>query len=423
MTVRQLAGTDQRHHIYVVDRFPSYSETFVATEISSLAALGTAVSVYSLHPPKARFPGAASYLARPQGVLRMLPWALPGLLLLVSNFARGLSMEPRSLPKLIFASMHAARLAGTLLILRRAREQQLVLHAHFLARPADVVGLAAIWVPGAPVLVTSHAGDAKDRRDPKLRRWRLGVADHVLAASNYVLGNLAGECPRATIVHCGIDTAKLSQIRPLMRKDDSLGVATVARLIPTKGYRRAIAILLALGNMSKAPITWHIVGDGPMRQDIEDARDALFAAGVTVELHGALDHESTLQILATADVFLLPSELTKTSKNAGDGIPVAILEGMFLGKLVVTTNAGGIPEAVVDQETGLLVTTETDAEIAQRIMNVLSDNGTLNRLCAQAQKKIEKDFEATVSAIAIQEIVSSIIEEPGFRAKKSYKAR
>jgi colanic acid/amylovoran biosynthesis glycosyltransferase len=417
MTARQVAGPDQRQHVYVVDRFPSYSETFVSTEITSLLAMGTAVSVYSIHPPKAKFEGAAPYVARPLTAVRMLPWAVPGLVLLLCNFARGLRLNLRGLPKMMFASAHAARLAAAVLDINRGRDRQLVLHGHFLARPADVVGLAALWIPGAPVLMTSHAGDAKDRRDPKLRNWRIGSADHILAASQYVLNNLADEPTRASIVHCGIETSKLLEVRPL-RTDDGLAIITVARLIQTKGYERAIAIISALADRSRAPLTWHIVGEGPMHKDIEAARDTLSTAGVKVVLHGALDHGSTLQIVASCDVFLLPSQVTKSSENAGDGIPVAILEGMALGKLVVTTRAGGIPEAVVDGQTGLLITTESDEEIAERIVQVMSDDVIHRGIRARAQSKVRDEFEATASAVAIQQIVSSILSDPNSRTNK-----
>lgn len=411
MTARQAADTEPHQHIYVVDRFPSYSETFVSTEISSLIERGSVVSVYSLHPPHAQVKGVAEYLARPHSALRMLLWVMPGAVLLISHVARGLRMNLRSLPKMVFASAHAARLAASVRVRTRTQGQQVVLHAHFLARPADVIALASYWIPSALLLVTSHAGDAKDRRDPRLRRWRLGKADHVIAASQYVLDHLAGEVTRASIVHCGIETSRLPRILRVPTDDNGLSIATVARLIPTKGYDRAVAITKALAAGYSSPITWHVVGDGPMKQDIEAASEELLAAGVTVVLHGAQPHELTLEILAACDLFLLPSQVTTDSENAGDGIPVAILEAMAMGKLVVTTRAGGIPEAVIDGQTGLLITTESDKEISKRIINIIRDDVGRGRISANAKDKIKNEFEASASAVAIERIVLSLLQD------------
>lgn len=397
--------------MYVVDKFPSYSETFVSTEMSSLMANGTRVSVYSIHPPDARFKGVAPYVAPPVTAWRMLVWVLPGVVLLALHVVLGLRMDMRNIPKLIFAAAHAARLAAVLHFARSNKEKGLVLHAHFLARPTDVAALASLWVPHTPVLVTSHAGDAKDRRDPKLRRWRTNSADHILAASQYVSENLTADQQDlpVSIVHCGIDVSKLPRAIKSSPTDEHLVVVTVARLIATKGYERAIGIVGALARSSRKPVHWHVVGDGPERQSLEDSRDLLSEAGVTVVLHGALDHESTLSVIAKCDLFLLPSAVTSEDQNAGDGIPVAILESMALGKLVVSTRAGGIPEAVVDGTTGLLMTTETDDEIAARILNLLKDDHIATKISFAAKEKIQSEFLADASAQAIESIVSSSI--------------
>lgn len=417
LTDRPTVSAGQREHVYVVDKFPSYSETFVSTEMSSLSDAGTPVSVYSIHKPDANIGLLAPYIAPPLAAWRMLPWALPGIALLLSNVATGLRMDVRGVPKMIFAAAHAARLAARIRFTRPHSRSHVVLHAHFLARPTDVVALSSLWLPRSPILVTSHAGDAKDRRDPKLRRWRTSSADHILAASQYVKANLTADqadlC--VSVVHCGIDLSRLPRLRPGASADKHLVVVTVARLIPTKGYDRAIGIVAELGKLAGKPVVWHVVGDGPLRQDLEDARTRLTDAGVDLVMSGALSHDSTLHIIATADLFLLPSVVTSENQNAGDGIPVAILESMALGKMVVTTRAGGIPEAVVDGSTGLVITSETDSEVARRILSLIEDELSVSKMSASAMAKINTEFKAEASAAAIQSIVAAVISDPTSR--------
>ena len=410
MTKGTQTVAEEREHIYVVDRFPSYSETFVATEISSIIESGASVSVYSIHRPTAHYAGVAPYVARPLAAWQLLPWVLPGLLLLAAHFVGGLRMEARAIPKMIFAAAHSVRLASFLSARRGSNRRSYVLHPHFLARPTDVAILASALIK-APVVVTSHAGDAKDKRDPQLRRWRVAGADHIFAASKYVQSNLSSheETAPTSIVHCGIEFSKLPPSVRSTTTNDQLVVVTIARLIATKGYDRAVSIVQHLAEASTKPITWHVIGEGPMREQLEKAQKTLATLKVNLVVHGALDHDAALAILADSDLFLLPSVVTHSHQNAGDGIPVSILEAMALGKIVLTTGAGGIPEAIVDGETGLLIQDQTDGEIANRTVSLLADAVQSKKISDQARTKILAEFQAKASAEAILKTVDLIV--------------
>lgn len=84
-----------------------------------------------------------------------------------------------------------------------------------------------------------------------------------------------------------------------------------------------------------------------------------------------------------ADVLVLPSRI--------EGFPMAILEGMASGAVVVTTNVGAIPE-VVNEKTGLLFNPGDDPELANLLEKALNDKELADRLRENAREMIENNF-------------------------------
>jgi glycosyltransferase involved in cell wall biosynthesis len=124
-----------------------------------------------------------------------------------------------------------------------------------------------------------------------------------------------------------------------------ISVITPARFIAEKGHRylvEAIALLRA----RKTPIRALLVGDGPLAGEV---RNHIHIRGLddVVEIRASVPHDQAIQLINDADVLVLPS--------TQEGLPVAALEAMSLGKPVVASAVGGLKDLVVDGETGLLV--------------------------------------------------------------------
>ena len=90
------------------------------------------------------------------------------------------------------------------------------------------------------------------------------------------------------------------------------------------------------------------------------------------------------ELLSIADIFCLPS--------IRDNFPFSILEAMAEGKPVIATKVGGIPEAVVDKVTGLLVPSRNARELALAINSLLEDSNLSKRLVLNAKNKIKENF-------------------------------
>jgi glycosyltransferase involved in cell wall biosynthesis len=159
-------------------------------------------------------------------------------------------------------------------------------------------------------------------------------------------------------------------------------VLAVARLDPMKGLATLID---AAKDMPYAQI--RIAGEGPDRPRLEDlARVLGVEARVTF-----LGHRSDVpQLLAAADVFALPS--------LNEGLGLAALEAMAASRPVVASSVGGIPEVVVQGETGILVPPNDPRALAQALNDVLADARLAERMGAAGRRRVQAEFSADRAA-------------------------
>jgi glycosyltransferase involved in cell wall biosynthesis len=157
-------------------------------------------------------------------------------------------------------------------------------------------------------------------------------------------------------------------------------VATMARLYDEKGHRFFLRAMPPL--LDQHPeLRWLIIGDGPLRSAIEDEARAL---GVADRLVFAGYRSEGWKLMAAADLCVVPS--------LREGISVSLLESAMLGMPIIATTAGGNPEVVQSQETGLLVRPGDSAELAQATHRLLNDPALAAKLGAQAAVRARAVF-------------------------------
>lgn len=104
--------------------------------------------------------------------------------------------------------------------------------------------------------------------------------------------------------------------------------------------------------------------------------------------------EDILRFYCMADIFALPSYV--------EGLPIALLEAMALGLAVISTNINAIPEAVLPDETGLLIEAGDAAALARAILSLKNDEPLRRRLAASGKSFVLENFdERAASRIAI----------------------
>lgn len=262
---------------------------------------------------------------------------------------------------------------------RTVREQRVdVVHAH-AAHATGLSALALVRLDEPPLVVTR-------RMDIPLRanvgtRWKYGRVRAVIAISRAAAAALESSgvaAERIHIVPSGID---------LDRSLTPAGSDTLAGI----GIPEGVPLVVQVGQLAgdKDPVTFVramaavrarvpdarglLVGDGPLRPVVEREIAAL-GLGESVRLAGYRTDADAL--LAAADV------VTLTSRR--EGLGSVLLDALAAGRPVVATNAGGIPDAVFEDETGFLVPTGDAAALGAAIANVLRDPMLSERLSAAA---------------------------------------
>lgn len=186
---------------------------------------------------------------------------------------------------------------------------------------------------------------------------------------------------KATVIHPAVDPKMFDAGRP-RRSGDAVRVIGVGTLNWVKDYEHALLALRHAVNAG-ADVRLDLIGDGPDRQHLEFAIDDLDLSD-RVGLLGKRDPAEVAERLRDADVFLHTS--------SAEGISNAVLEAMSAGLPVVTTDAGGMSEAVRDGEDGFVVPVRDAAAAAKSLVRLASDPQLRERVGASARQRVLDRF-------------------------------
>jgi glycosyltransferase involved in cell wall biosynthesis len=103
------------------------------------------------------------------------------------------------------------------------------------------------------------------------------------------------------------------------------------------------------------------------------------------------DHRCVLQFFQIADAFALPSFL--------EGLPIALLEAMGIGVPCIATNVNGIPEAIIDGETGLLIEPGNSSALSESLLKLRNDPSLREQLVKQARLRVKTTFDSREMAM------------------------
>jgi colanic acid/amylovoran biosynthesis glycosyltransferase len=383
---------------YVVSRFPAVSETFVVRELDAVAAdPGVEVELHALFPALDEgvvHPAALPWVDRlrrpgPAAGMRALAWwllrrpvrMLHVLAVVVASYAR----RPRVLPRAVVAAVLAAAHARVL----RADH----VHAHFATYPALAAWVA--WrLTGTPFSFTAHAHDLFVHQAMLARK--AADAAFVVAISEFnehFLREHAGPRPVIHVVHCGVDLDRFA-FRP-RRPGAPARLVCVATLKPQKGHAVLLRAVAAL-----AGVELDLVGDGPERRRLEAEARRLGIAG-RVRFHGSLPEAAVAELLAAADVFVLPSVIAPDGDM--EGIPVALMEALASGLPAVATRQSGVPELVHDGRTGYLAEPGDVEGLRAAVERALADPPD----AAEGRALVEREFDQRRSARRLVELFTA----------------
>jgi glycosyltransferase involved in cell wall biosynthesis len=220
---------------------------------------------------------------------------------------------------------------------------------------------------GVPVLVTAHGWLVEPGR---LATWQkiaklaerasAPLADAILCVSDYdrqlALDHRIAPADKLRMVHNALPDSEVALADP------GVSPATLVMVARFESPKDPLTAIAALARLRGLEWSCELIGDGPMRPQVERAI-AEQGLGDRITLAGMRDDVPTR--LAQAQVFML---ITRR-----EGFPIAVLEAMRAGLPVVASDVGGIAEAVVEGETGSLVRPGDPAALADALVPLLRD--------------------------------------------------
>jgi len=277
-----------------------------------------------------------------------------------------------------------------------------LIHAHWIL-PNGYVAARVSRTTGVPYVVTLHGSDVfmaeRNRLFASLARRALAGAAHVTSCSAELSARLValagGEhASKVLLVPNGTEPAGVATERePGAAGAPELPagcrpVVAVGRLVDKKGFRHLLdAAPRILARVPEARIV--LGGGGPLEAPLREQARRLGIEG-SVVFTGALDHGRVLALLAGAEVVVMPS--VRDPRGNVDGLPIVVLEAMAAGRPVVASEVSGIPLAIEDGRSGLLVPAGRPEAIAEAVIGLLEDRDRARELGERARERIETEL-------------------------------
>ncbi len=266
-----------------------------------------------------------------------------------------------------------------------------VIHAHS-SKAGAIARLGKLMHPRIPVLYTPHGYAFAGFFERELERRAYREAERIMARltqcviavcdAEAQLAASVGPVDRIQVVHNGIEPNGSGPADPYIRELATRGpvVCTLTQLRPGKGVETLIdALPSVVAHHPRAQIA--IAGDGPLRSDLVRRTHEL---GLGDSVHFLGEHGDPLGVLRGADVFLMTSW--------AEAFPYVILEAMSIGLPIVSSDVGGVSEAIEDGETGLLVGVRNAPATARALDRLLGDDGLRARLGDTARHVVREHF-------------------------------
>ena len=391
---------------YLYSRYPVISQTFCDAEMLALERHGLELTIGSVYPPLTSLRHehisglrAPIHYAPPQEILKIsekkakLAGRWPRDLVEQHQRKYGADARPeqRARNGLYFADFFA-------------RNEVDHVHVHFANRAAHTA-LFLKEISGIPFSVTAHGQDfMKDLGSDDLLREICTAAEFVAAETDFSRDLLCERCPDSAgkihRVYNGIDLERFPMPEYEKAQSDHgqqvvvapyqvPRIVSVGRLVAFKGFEHLIDACAELMRRG-FDFVCDILGDGPLRETLQTKINSLNLSS-RVTLLGSRSQRAVLEKIQAADIFALASVIDV--QGASDVFPTVILEAMASGRAVVSTRLAGIPELVVDGQTGILISPDDTAALTDALQRLLCDRELRLRYGRAGRTRIEQHFQ------------------------------
>ena len=397
---------------YIMSRFPGLSETFILREMCEMERIGWQLELYPLiyqeeviiHDEakswlnKAKRPRIFSILRENIQRAFFNPRLYFSVLFRVFTENR---KSPKFLSRAIIVFPKAVWMARQM-----QNEQVTHIHCHYATHSA-----LAAWIinqiSGIPYGITVHAHDIFV--DQTMLYRKLFDAKYIISISEYNKKFLVGHfgdwvSQKISIVHCGIYPDKYKSSQNSFERSGQFKIISIGSLRPYKGFTY---LLEACQLIKQAGVNFkcYIIGGGELRRSLETKILDLNISDV-VELMGPKNQAEIASLLPAADCYIQPSIITPSGKM--EGIPVSLMEAMACCIPVIATNISGIPELVLDGETGWLIPPKSPNAILESVMQVYNQPQKASIIAKQGKELVLREFDIMKSTSSLSLLFESL---------------
>jgi colanic acid/amylovoran biosynthesis glycosyltransferase len=301
-----------------------------------------------------------------------------------------------------------AEVRTLLAVLSEARAR--LLHIYFGHIAVHLLPLIRAWKN--PSIVSFHGADVMvDMNKPAYRKATL----QMLNAVTLVL--VRSESLRRAVVDLGCDTKKIEIQRAGIPLDEfpfrdravpengQWRFVQAGRLIEKKGLPVTLrAFSTFLKQHPNAALT--IAGEGPLLPELQRFARELGVAD-RVSFTGFISQEQLREIYYRSHIFLHPSQTGRDGNQ--EGIPNSMLEAMATGLPVFATEHGGIPEAIENGVSGVLVPERDDEALARALLSAAQDPGLLQRIGQAGGSAVRRNFDLSAQVQRLEEIYLNVL--------------
>ncbi|MEM6256033.1 MAG: glycosyltransferase [Cyanobacteria bacterium P01_D01_bin.156] len=293
-----------------------------------------------------------------------------------------------------------------------------LVHAHFASDGGLVLPLCKRL--HIPLIVTCHGYDATWHTPPwtavrtrgdffralllRRRDQALHQAHRIVAVSQFIHDQLllrGASAERIVVHYIGVDRQRFSSI-PMERQSV---VLFVGRLVEKKGVKYLIQAM-AYVQCQLPGVRLVIIGDGPLRSQLQTLAHQL---SISVQFLGQQSPEQVRHWMNRAQVFCGPSIIARSGDAEGFGMVFA--EAQAMGLPVVSFATGGIPEAVIHGETGLLAPEKDVNQLAKNLLRLLEDTELRQQFALAGQAHVAANFDLRKNTQQLEAIYDDVVAQ------------
>ncbi len=246
------------------------------------------------------------------------------------------------------------------------------------------------------------------------------ASDRVVTNSKYtrdLVSRMGVAHARVRVVHPPVDVHRFSpSVNPdpvinkhgLGRKRVLLTVARLAASEQYKGHDQVIKALPGIAERVRESV-YLIVGDGDDRGRLEKLADR-YGVRDRVIFAGRVPDELLPSYYAACDLFIMPSRVRRDGSSIKmEGFGIVFLEAAACGKPSIGGRSGGIPDAVLDGVTGLLVDPEDAESIGDAVVSLLTDRELMKNMGQEGRKRVLRDFTPEAAARKVESLTEELL--------------